>query len=194
MAPDAVAGPERKPDKVRAGLLDLYSSILELIDLRSFSNLWFWIALAVTWSSASHWVLGVPYDMVTRARRSGGQSQQDFEDITRINVNRLLYITRVSGIWMLGSACFALSALVVLGFWYDVEFAQALFLLGFPMSMVFLLNLSTAHLINAEGCLGEALAKRISRCRLYIQMIGMVSIFVTALWGMLQNMSIGALG
>ncbi|MCF6232495.1 MAG: component of SufBCD complex [Rhodobacteraceae bacterium] len=174
--------------------MDLYSSILELIDLRSFSNLWFWIALAVAWSSVSHWVLGVPYDMITRARRSGGQAQQDFEDITRVNVNRLLYITRVSGTWMLGFACFALSGLVILGFWYDVEFAQALFLLGFPMSMVFLLNLSTARRIDAEGCLGEALAKRLSRCRLYTQMIGMVSIFATALWGMLQNLSIGALG
>ena len=179
-------------DKGRA--LDLYSSILELIDLRSFSNLWFWIALAVTWSSVSHWVLGVPYDMITRARRDGGQAQQDFEDITRVNVNRLLYITRVSGIWMLGFACFALSGLVILGFWYEVEFAQALFLLGFPMSMVFLLNLSTARLIMAEASQGEALAKRLSRLRLYTQMIGMVSIFVTALWGMLQNLTIGALG
>ncbi|MEC7258626.1 MAG: component of SufBCD complex, partial [Pseudomonadota bacterium] len=51
--------------------MDWYSSIFELIDMRSFSNLWFWIALAVTWSTTSHWVLGVPFDMVNRARRNG---------------------------------------------------------------------------------------------------------------------------
>ncbi|MEM9756043.1 MAG: component of SufBCD complex, partial [Pseudomonadota bacterium] len=32
----------------------------DVIDLRSFSNLWYWIVLAVFWSSASHWGLGVP--------------------------------------------------------------------------------------------------------------------------------------
>lgn len=164
-----------------------------MIDLRSFSNLWFWIALAVVWSSVSHWVLGVPYDMIQRARRVGGQAELDFEDIARVNVNRLLYIGRVSGLWILGFVCFALSGLAVLGFWYHVEFAQAVFLLGFPMSLVGLLNLSTARLIESEGARGELLQKRLMRCRLYTQLIGMVSIFITALWGMYQNMSIGVL-
>ncbi len=162
--------------------------------MRSFSNLWFWIALAVVWSSASHWVMGVPYDMVLRARRVGGQAEIDLQDITRININRLLYIGQVSGLWIIGFTCFLLSGLLVLGFWYDVEFAQAVFLLGFPMSLVGLLSLSTARLIQSEGSSGELLHKRLTRCRLYTQMIGMVSIFITALWGMYQNQAIGALG
>jgi hypothetical protein len=171
-----------------------YSSIFELIDMRSFSNLWFWIALAVVWSSASHWVLGVPYDMVLRARRVGGQAEIDLEDITRININRLLYIGHVSGLWIIGGGCFVLSALAILGFYYDVEFAQAVFLLAFPMSLVGGLNLSTARLIESEESTGELLRKRLIRCRIYTQMIGTVSIFVTALWGMYQNLSIGAIG
>lgn len=162
--------------------------------MRSFSNLWFWIALAVAWSSASHWVLGVPYDMVLRARRVGGQAETDLEDIARVNVNRVLYIGRVSGLWLLGIGCFFLSGLAVLGFYYRVEFAQALFLLGFPMSLVAMLNLSTAQLIETEQASGELLHKRLSRCRLYTQMIGTASIFVTALWGMYQNLSLGVLG
>ena len=178
----------------RAGCLDWYSSLFELIDLRSFSNLWFWIALAVAWSSASHWVLGVPYDMILRARRVGGQAEIDLEDITRVNVNRMLYIARLSGLWILGFTCFILSGLAVLGFVYRIEFAQALFLLGFPMSLVGLLGLSTAELIEREGSSGELLRKRLTRCRLYTQMIGTVSIFITALWGMYQNLAIGPLG
>ena len=162
--------------------------------MRSFSNLWFWIALAVVWSSASHWVLGVPFDMVQRARRVQDQTMTDLEDLTRINVNRLLYIGRVSGLWLMGFSCFVLTSLAILGFIYAVEFAQALFLLGFPMSMVGLLNLSTARLIETEGSRGEQLCKRLTRCRLYTQMIGTASIFVTALWGMYQNLSIGVLG
>lgn len=162
--------------------------------MRSFSNLWFWIALAVVWSSVSHWVLGVPYDMIQRARRIGGQAETDLEDIARVNVNRLLYIGRVSGLWILGFTCFILSGLAVLGFYYGVEFAQAVFLLGFPMAVVGMLSLSTARLIESEGATGELLRKRLLRHRLYTQMIGTAAIFVTALWGMYQNLSIGVLG
>lgn len=162
--------------------------------MRSFSNLWFWIALAVVWSSASHWVLGVPFDMVGRARKHGGQAEADLTDITRVNVNRLLYIADVAGLWLIGFAFFVLTALVILGFWYRIEFAQALFLLGLPMSLVFALSIRTAAMIAGAGLSGEALCQRLTRHRLYTQMIGTLSIFVTALWGMYQNLSIGVLG
>ena len=87
--------------------MDWHQTLFELIDMRSFSNLWFWIALAVVWSTASHWVLGVPFDMVIRARKHGGQAEVDLEDMVRVNVNRLLYIGHVSGLWLLGLGCFS---------------------------------------------------------------------------------------
>lgn len=174
--------------------MDWYQTLFELIDLRSFSNLWFWIVLAVVWSTASHWVIGVPFDMVLRARRHGDQAQVDLEDIVRINVNRLLYIAHVSGLWLAGFACFALTMLVLLGFVYALEFAQAVFLLAFPLSLVGALSLSTARLIQQEDARGAILHKRLSRHRIYTQLIGMVSIFVTALWGMYQNVALGPLG
>lgn len=173
--------------------MDWYTSIFELIDMRSFSNLWFWIALAVFWSSASHWVLGVPFDMVLRARRNHGQAETDLQDITRVNVNRMLYIARMSGLWIMAFACFILTMLATLGFVYKVEFAQALFLLGFPMSIVGLLSLRTAYKIETEHTQGEALCKRLARHRVVTQLIGTISIFITALWGMWQNLNIGVL-
>jgi hypothetical protein len=184
----------RPTQSKRAARLNWYTSIFELIDMRSFSNLWFWIALAVVWSTTSHWVLGVPFDMVARAKRAGGQPAIDLEDVTRVNVNRLLYIGRVSGLWILAFSCFLLSGLAVLGFVYHIEIAQALFCLGFPMSFVGLLSLSTARLIESEGYELHQLCKRLTRHRLYTQLIGTLAIFCTALWGMYQNLSIGVLG
>ena len=146
------------------------------------------------WSTTSHWVLGVPYDMVLRAKRNGGQSEQDLEDLVRINTNRMLFIARVSGLWILALACFILTSLLISGFFYGIEIAQALFLLGFPMSIVALLSLSTARLIQTQGLQGALLRKRLGRHRLYLQLTGVVSIFFTALWGMYQNLSIGVLG
>lgn len=174
--------------------MDWYQAIFEVIDMRSFSNLWYWIALAVLWSTTSHWVLGVPYDMITRAQQQGGQAMTDFEDMVRINTNRLLYIAGVSGLWLLGFGCFALTGLAILAFHYDVEFAQAIFLMGFPMSLVGLLSLSSARLIRTENASGAQLVRRMMWHRRWTQVIGMVSIFVTSMYGMFQNMFVGPLG
>lgn len=174
--------------------MDWYSSVFEVIDMRSFSNLWYWIGLAVIWSTASHWVLGVPFDMIQRARRQGGQAELDLQDMVRIMCNRMLYIGQVSGLWLLALGSAFVSALFVLGFWYRIEFAQALFLFVFPLSLVGLISLSTARLIESEGATGDLLFKRLMRHRLYTQIIGMISVFVTAMWGMYQNLAIGVFG
>ncbi|KNG95282.1 hypothetical protein [Pseudaestuariivita atlantica] len=173
--------------------MDLGLRIFEVIDMRSFSNLWFWIALAVMWSTASHWVLGVPFDMVSRARRNGGEAQDILETMVNINVNRILYISEVSGISLLTLTSFLLSGLAVLGFFYGVEFAQAVFLLLLPLALLTLLNIRTARVINSAGLTGEALRRQLSIHRVWVQAMGVVSIFVTALWGMFQNLSYGVI-
>jgi hypothetical protein len=175
-------------------ILDWYSTLFELIDMRSFSNLWFWIVLAVVWSTTSHYGLGVPFDMVLRAKRHGGQTEIDLEDLVRINTNRLLFIAQMSGLWIAGFGCFFLTMLGLLGFGYGNEFAQSVMLLAFPLSLVGLLSVSTARLIQDEDSRGEQLRKRLTRHRLYSQIIGMVSIFVTAMWGMFQNLGGGPFG
>lgn len=168
--------------------------VFELIDMRSFSNLWYWIGLAVLWSSVSHWVLGVPFDMVQRARRRGGQALIDFEALARININRLVFISQEAGLWMVGLGFAILTALALLGFVYGVEFAQAVFLLLFPMSIVAALSMRAAHRLQVARLEGEALARGFARHRFWTQVIGVISIFVTAMWGMYQNFTTGALG
>lgn len=190
-----VRGYDGRQAKISAGrTLDWYSTVFELIDMRSFSNLWYWIALAVVWSTTSHWVIGVPYDMIQRAQRHGGEAEADLEAIVRINCNRLNYIAGVSGLWLAAIVSGLLTALALLGFWYWIEFAQAVFLLAAPMTLVAYLSLRTARGITADAPSGEALRRRLIRHRIATQVVGMFSIFVTALWGMYQNMSLGALG
>lgn len=169
--------------------VDWYSTVFEVIDMRSFSNLWFWIVLAVLWSSTSHWVLGVPFDMVGRAKRAGGQAERDLEDLVRINTNRLLFIVEESGLWLAAILSAILTGAAVLGFVYEIELAQAIFLLGFPMTGVGLLSVFTARRIRNGEATGEALWRRLRLHRMVTQFIGVVSIFVTALWGMFQNLS-----
>ncbi|MFC3180166.1 component of SufBCD complex [Cypionkella sinensis] len=174
--------------------MNLYQVLFELIDMRSFSNLWYWIMLAVMWSSASHWVLGVPFDMISRARRQGGTLQDDLETLVRINTGRMLYIARTAGVWLVAFLCFMLTALLVLAVYYRIEFAQAVLFLLVPMTILSMLSLRTAGLIEAGESAGEALHRRLIRHRIATQALGMVSIFVTSMFGMYANLYIGVLG
>jgi hypothetical protein len=168
--------------------LEWYELFFEVIDMRSFSNLWYWIGLVVLWSSTSHWILGVPYDMVLRARRVGGGLS------THINVRRMLYIARTAGMLLVAFVAFTLTILALLAFVYQVEFAQAVLFMAAPMTIVGLITLRTARIIEAEDSRGEVLIRRISRCRMAVQGVGMVSILATSLYGMYQNLTLGALG
>ena len=181
-------------NKYEAPTLDWYQTVFELIDMRSFSNLWYWISLAVVWSSASHWVLGVPYDMVLRAKRQGGQAEEDMVNIVSVNVRRMQYIGQVAGVWIMAIGSAVLTALGLLGFIYGVEFAQAIFLLAFPLSLVGLLSLRAARLMINNAHDANAMRDRLNRHRLHTQLIGVVSIFVTSLFGMWQNLNVGPLG
>lgn len=144
------------------------------------------------WSTTSHWVLGVPFDMVARARKDE-TTAQDLHDLVSINIRRLLYVARVSGVWSVAIGAFVFTVLIVLGLVYRIEFAQALFLLLAPLTIVGLLSLSAAQQISTTKPEGEALYRRLSRHRMKVQGIGMVSIFITSLWGMWQNMQVYAI-
>lgn len=171
-----------------------FEQIFVLIDMRSFSNLWYWIMLAVVWSTASHWVMGVPYDLITRARRDDPRAAEQLALLARIKADRLLFISRSAGLWMLGLTAFLLSALLMLATLYRVEFAQALFLLLAPLSLVSLLTLRLAVRVEREDPPVDLLAGWLMRHRLLVQFIGMISIFVTSLFGMYRNLSLGAFG
>ncbi len=168
--------------------MDWYQTVFELIDLRSFSNLWYWIALAVLWSTSSHWILGVPFDMVQRASRYGGDLERDFRDLVRINVNRILFVARTTGPWITAITAGFLSILVVLGFFYDYEFAQAVFFLAAPMSTIGALNVWTGIAIERRGDASETLYRLMWRHRRIVQGMGVIWIFVTGVWGMGKNM------
>ena len=128
--------------------------------------------------------------MVQRAKRHGGEAEQDLIDITRINVNRQLSIAAMAGAWIIGFLFFLISSLAILGFWYEVELAQAVFLLILPMTIVGGVTLSTSRLIAASEPDGETIIRLLGRHRIWTQIIGMISIFVTAMFGMFQNLSV----
>lgn len=169
--------------------MTLSDLIISQIDFRTFSSIWYWLAVAVTWASVSHWIIGVPFDMIYNARRHGGQAAQDLEQITAINLRRLMQISGTPGLVLTGLAVFGLTTAALLGFGYGVELAQGVFCLAFPLVLVALLTTRTCLRLSAVPLTGEPLVKALIRLRFWIQVIAMNAIFFTALWGMYVNLS-----
>ena len=77
---------------------------------------------------------------------------------------------------------------------YDVEFAQAVLLLVGPLGILGLLSYRTSRIIRSSGVEGTELIRRLMRHRFATQMIGVLAIFVTAMFGMYQNLYVGTVG
>ncbi|WP_296426397.1 hypothetical protein [Yoonia sp.] len=165
-------------------------AILQVIDLRTFSNIWYWLAVAVSWSTVSHWIIGVPFDMIFRARRNGGDALSDLETLVAINVRRLMTITALGGMWITGFISFVLTSLAAMGFYYGFELAQGFFCLVFPMSLVGVMTMRITRRYSVQQPAGETLARELLQLRFWIQVIAMISIFFTAMYGMYHNLSV----
>ncbi|MCC5993245.1 MAG: component of SufBCD complex [Rhodobacteraceae bacterium] len=169
--------------------MNAFENILTLIDLRSFSSIWFWIMVALFWSTVSHSVLGASYDLIVQARKSAGQAQADLETLVEITVRRKLALARRVGHWVTAFVAAVLTLIFVLAFFYGLELAQAVFLLALPLTITRLMVLRLAFRVERENLRGLYLVHVLSRHRLWIQVLGVVMIFVTAVWGMLYVMS-----
>jgi hypothetical protein len=83
------------------------------------------------------------------------------------------------------------TSLLVLGWGYRVEFAQALVLLVLPLILVAALTMRTARVLHDSGF--ENLHNRLRNHRFAVQVMGICFIFVTAFWGMYTNVTISPL-
>ncbi len=169
--------------------MTLIDIITGLIDFRTFSNIWYWLAVMVTWAVATHWVIGVPFDMVVRARRQGGQAAQDLDILVAINLRRLLTLSGTPAVILVGIGAFVVTAAAMLGFVYGLELAQGLFCLVFPLVFVAVLTWRSCQRLALDQQTGPALIRALVRLRFWIQLIAITALFCTALLGIYVMLS-----
>ena len=92
---------------------------------------------------------------------------------------------------MASGVAFFLTALATLGWGYNNEFSQAVFLLALPMMLIGLWSIRTAHKLRNSGF--EDVPGVLRWHRTAVQALGVVFIFITAFWGMWVNVSVNPL-
>jgi hypothetical protein len=164
--------------------LDWTVAIARVIELKTFSSVWYWLAVVVTWSVASNWLIGVPFDMLFRARKHGTEELADLEAMVDINVRRIVAFDNSLGPWLTGLAAFLLAGLGMMGFYYHLELAQGLFILAGPLTLIALINMRLAQQLHQQPLSNKDLVRRLFVVRLWTQIIAMVTLFFTAMYGM----------
>lgn len=160
----------------------------EVIGSRSFASIWYWIVFAVVWTRTTHWTFGVPYEDARNAKIIGGQYAVDFETQMEINIRKTLHVFTENSFFLTASTCFLLATIFMLGFYFELQMMQAVFLLVFPLSIVSALSLHLAHRLDEDRISGEALVKAYVWHRRLKQGIGAFSIFFAAFWGVSQTL------
>lgn len=184
--------------------MPFFNGLLTFLDSRSFSSIWFWLVLAAVWTLAGRNVLGVPHDVVRRARqgkgRDGGASSDAPEVLALLDWLSLTLprwrINPAEAVSLIVVVSFGLSSLLLLGFGYGLEMAQALFLLAGPLAGVTLLNLFLARRLRvilakaqsgqiaAESAAHQA-ARLMRRHRLVVMAVSIAAVVLCAFWGTL---------
>ena len=159
-------------------------AIARVITLDTFSNIWFWAAVVVSWAVACHWLIGVPFDVLVRARRGGAQAMADLEALVDINLRRIAWFQEVGGAGFAALAAFFLAGTGLLAIGYRFELAIGALILGAPLLCVAGINLAVATDLSRNPLRGEALVARLMRVRLWTQVLAAASLFVTAVFGM----------
>lgn len=160
------------------------TTFIEFLSLRTFSSVWYWIAVAFVWISVTNRPMGIPYDMVWRAERQGDAARTALDAVAGALARRLVAATGHGAMVGVGIISAVLTLLLILALSYGSELAQGCILVAGPMTVVTWLNLRTARAIVR----GDDPVRRLRRLRAIISVIAVLTLFVTAFWGMYVNL------
>ncbi|WP_295046708.1 hypothetical protein [uncultured Paracoccus sp.] len=180
-----------------------FDSLIGFLDSRSFGTVWYWLVVIGTWSLAGRSVIGVPVEILSRARTALAEGKGEAPVVLHL----LDWLSLILPRWRLGKregaaflavTGFALTSLAIMGLIYGLELALASFLLLFPFAILFWLRVALARrlipLLEAaeQGAqpIPQAAAQAVRRMvvhRRLVTILSMAAVAVTAVLGALWS-------
>lgn len=180
-----------------------FDSLIGFLDSRSFGTVWYWVVVIGTWSLTGRSVIGVPAEILSRARAALAESKGNAPVVLHLLDWLSLVLPRWrlgvrEGAVFLGATGFGLTSLAIMGIGYDLELALASFLLLFPFAILFWMRVILARrlmpLLEAaeQGArpIPDAAAQAVRHMvihRRLVTVLSMAAVAVTALWGALWS-------
>jgi hypothetical protein len=145
----------------------------------SFMSIWYWVLHGVVWTLACYRTLGVPQDMLVRARRRPEIAAR-VDTLARLASARAVGIYRTVGVPLAAAGGFVLAMLFAIGFGEGVELAQAGFLLMFPLAVIVYSKLRLALAVRERKIDGAALVLALARRRMWHQFVAVFAVLAAA--------------
>jgi hypothetical protein len=139
-----------------------------------FQSVWYWVLHVVVWTVACYRTLGVPHDMLLRARRMP-------EIADRVNTLAHLSSERMGGIYdgagvpLAAAAGFLLATVAALGFVNGLEVAQAALMILLPLALIGYSKLRLALYIRRSRIRGARLVVLLARRRFGHQLLAILA-------------------
>lgn len=145
----------------------------------SFQSIWYWVLHVVVWTLACYRTLGVPHDMLVRARRNP-EIAAKVDMLARLSSERIGGIQDAFGVPIAAAIGFLLAGFAALGFSTGIEAAQAAFALLLPFVIVSYSKLRLAMAVRRRGIEGTELVLALARRRVWHQFIAIFAMLAAA--------------
>jgi hypothetical protein len=156
--------------------------LVRLLNSDSFDSFWYWSIIAVTWSRATHFLLGAGMHDVRDALRNGGGDMDDLEMLIHINARKFTNAVERYGVVLSAIVMFFIATIATLGFKFEIELMQACTLLFVGLLCGSLVSLRFAQRVVDQKLRGKALCKAFNKYRTIKQFVGMGFIFLTSFY------------
>lgn len=149
--------------------------LVPLFAAASFQSLWYWILHAVIWGLVCYRTLGVPFDMLHRARGDTVVAGR-VDLLAQMTAERVGGVEQRFGVPMAAALGFALAVLFVFGFLVGREPAQAGFVLLLPLGIIGLSEGRLAAVVRRQGLAGPELVLALARRQAWHQVIAVAAV------------------
>ena len=153
--------------------------LFQFLAAASFQSVWYWTLHVTVWTLACYRTLGVPHDMLLRARRVPEVAER-VDVLARLSSERIGGIHDAFGVPLAALAGFVLAAVFALGFLTGIETAQAAFALLLPLAVIIYSKLRLALAVRRRGIAGPELVLALSRRRIWHQFIAVLAMLGAA--------------
>lgn len=151
-----------------------------------FDSAWYWLLHVVVWAVVCARTLGVPSDMLLRARRDSDAAAR-VDLLAGITAERLAGLADRVGPVLAGGAGFVVAALAGLGFWTGIEAAQAVFFLAAPLAAIGYSSVRLALWVRRRGLVGPRLVLALGWRRTCHQAIAVVAVLAAIATAVLMH-------